>query len=444
MIDVVRSYITEERLFTPDQKIILAVSGGVDSMVMLDVFRQIHPDFVVAHCNFRLRSLESEKEESFVREFCAANGIEFYVKHFDTREYAALEGISVEMAARQLRYGWFFELLSQLSFHYIATAHHLDDLVETMLINLSRGTGIRGLTGIPSKHGRIVRPMLALTRAQILAYAAGCHLPYKNDSSNDELLYQRNVIRHQIIPMFEEINPAFRRNAVKTAAILKDTARLYEQKLDEIRNSVLQPDGVRVRLSLERLKGLQPLASILFELLYPYGFNSQQVKEIIASFDGEPGKTFFSSTHRIVKDRDVLIVTPSETEQPSMYYYIEEEQREILQPLRLRMEVIPRDPGFRFSRSPMAADVDYDLLQFPLLLKKWEAGEYFQPLGMSGFKKVSDYFTDEKLSIPEKESVWILYSGRNVVWITGMRMDDRFKITLRTKKVFRIIMGEDT
>ncbi|MEL7588125.1 MAG: tRNA lysidine(34) synthetase TilS, partial [Prolixibacteraceae bacterium] len=434
MISAIQSYIRTENLVLPGDRIILAVSGGVDSMVMLDLFQQIGQEFVVAHCNFRLRGAESDTEETFLRDWCGERDIELYVKHFDTREYANLTGVSVEMAARKLRYDWFFELMDELSFQYVATAHHQDDLVETMLVNLTRGTGIRGLAGIMPKNGRIIRPLLFMNRPQILAYAADHHISYKNDSSNDELLYQRNMIRHRIIPLFEALNPAFRKNAVRTAAILRDTERVYRQKLDEIRRTVTEESGNNILLPIVKLKSLEPLSSVLFELFYPYGFNAPQIQEIAASFNSEAGKTFFSQTHRIVKDRDNLIITPKETDDLQLAY-IDENFTEVSVPVSLQFDVINRDSGFRFSRSPLVADLDYDLLQFPLLLKKWEAGEYFQPLGMTGFKKISDFFIDEKLSIPEKESVWILYSGRKVVWITGHRIDDRFKITLKTKKV---------
>jgi len=437
MIEAVRSYIQAEHLFTAADQVLLAVSGGVDSMVMLDLFQRMEMKFVVAHCNFHLRGTESDGEEIFLRDYCGEHGIELYVKHFDTREYAALTGTSVEMAARKLRYDWFDELLDQLSFQYVATAHHQDDLIETMLINLSRGTGIRGLTGIQSKNGRIVRPLLVVNREQIFAYATENYISYKNDSSNDELLFQRNMIRHQIIPLFEKINPAFRKNAARTASILKETEQIYQQKLDEIRHLVMQQSGSTCLVSIDQLKSLQPLNTILFELLYPFGFNAQQVHDIFSSFDAEAGKIFFSQTHRIVKDRKNLIVTPREDDTSSRFY-IEESQSEISRPISLRFERVQRNTDFCFSRDPRIVDLDYDLLQFPLILKKWDPGEYFQPLGMSGFKKISDFFIDEKLSIPEKEAAWILYSGKKVVWIIGRRIDDRFKITLKTRRVLRI------
>ncbi len=440
MLEAFRSYIRDENLFAPTDKLILAVSGGVDSMVMLTLFQQANYDFVVAHCNFRLRGAESDGEEVFIRDYCGEHGIELFVKQFDTREYAALEGISIEMAARELRYDWFRQLLKELSYDYIATAHHQDDLIETMLINLSRGTGIRGLTGIQAKNDRIVRPMLFATREQIYSYSATTKVDFKNDSSNDELVYLRNIVRHKIIPQFEELNPAFRKNASKTAAILKQTEKIYLQKIDEIRNVVLSREEDVIRISISQLAELEYAETVLFELLHPLGFNAIQVHEIYEAFDAVAGKTFFAPAYRLVKDRDQLIVTPQpETRQER--FYIEEDSGSIPRPVQLNFEVIAKSPAFKFSKDPLIADFDYDLLQFPLILKKWEQGEYFQPLGMTGFKKISDFFIDEKMSIPEKDSTWILYSGTKVVWIVSKRIDNRFKITKDTRTIFRVRIG---
>ncbi|WP_163707044.1 tRNA lysidine(34) synthetase TilS [Mangrovibacterium lignilyticum] len=437
MIDTFQTYIRDEKLFAKTDKLVLAVSGGADSMVLLKLFQQCDYEFCVAHCNFKLRGAESDGEEVFIRDYCGEHGIELFVKQFDTREYAQLEGISIEMAARDLRYTWFEELRQQLQSDYLVTAHHRDDLIETMLINLSRGTGIRGLSGIQVKNGTVIRPFLFASREEILAYAEINKLPYKHDSSNDELIYQRNIIRHQIIPLFESINPAFRKNAAKTAAILKETAVVYQQRLDEISVEVKSAGKDLIRLNIEKLKALQPKRTLLFELLHGYGFNSEQVQEIADALDAEAGKSFFSKTHRLVKDREELQITEL-TDSTSQRYYIEEDCETISEPISLQLETIDKSPAFRFSTNPMVADFDLAKLQFPLILKKWELGEYFVPLGMNNLKKLSDFFIDQKLSIPEKESTWILYSGKNVVWVIGHRIDDRFKITKETQQVLHI------
>ncbi len=440
MLQALQSYIVQEKLFTKADKLVLAVSSGVDSMVMLKLFQQLDYDFVVAHCNFRLRGIESDSEEIFLQDYCSEHGIELFVKHFDTREYADLEGISIEMAARKLRYDWFCELMQELSFSWIATAHHQDDLIETMLINLSRGTGIRGLTGIQPKNGSIIRPLLFASRNEILAYAAEKRIFYKNDSSNDELIYQRNIIRHKIIPEFEEINPAFRRNAAKTASILNQTDRIYSQKINEVKTKVVVQEGNVVKILIAKLKEENQAVTVLFEILHPFGFNAAQVQEIYEAMDAEAGKIFYAPEHRLVKDRDCFIITTNFEKELSRYY-VEDDCLEIVDPLHLQFEVILRTPDFKLSRNLRVVDLDYDLLQFPLIIKKWEQGEYFQPLGMSGMKKISDFFIDEKLSIPEKEAAWILYSGKKVVWIIGKRIDDRYKITSKSQKIFQITIS---
>lgn len=437
MLEAFQTYIRDEKLFAETDKLVLAVSGGADSMVLLKLFQQQPNEFCVAHCNFKLRGAESDGEEVFIRDYCGEQGIELFVKQFDTREYAQLEGISIEMAARDLRYAWFEELRLQLQYDYLAVAHHRDDLIETMLINLSRGTGIRGLSGIQAKNGVIVRPLLFASREEILAYADANKLPYKHDSSNDELVYQRNVIRHQIIPLFETLNPSFRKNAAKTAAILKDTSTVYQQKLAEVTADLMEEGEAVIRFNVEKLKALQPQQTLMFELLHPYGFKLEQTAEIAAALDAEAGKTFFSKTHRLVKDRESLLLTAlSDTEEQR--YYIDEDCPSISEPMAMTFDVIAKSPAFRFSTNPKVADFDLAKLQFPLMLKKWEQGEYFMPLGMQNLKKLSDFFIDQKLSIPEKEAAWILYSGKKVVWVIGHRIDDRFKITKDTQEVLRI------
>lgn len=437
MLETFQTYIRDEKLFAETDKLVLAVSGGADSMVLLKLFQQLPNEFCVAHCNFKLRGAESDGEEVFIRDYCGEQGIELFVQQFETREYAQLEGISIEMAARDLRYTWFEELRQQLQYDYLATAHHRDDLIETMLINLSRGTGIRGLSGIQAKNGFLVRPLLFASREEILAYAEENNLPYKHDSSNDELVYQRNIIRHQIIPLFETLNPSFRKNAAKTASILKDTALVYQQKLNELATGLEEEAQGIIRFSIEQLKELTPQQTLLFELLHPYGFNAEQLTEIVAALDGEAGRIFFSKTHRLVKDRAYLLLTGL-SEVDEQRFYIEEDCSSLSDPVSLKLETIAKSPAFRFSTTPLVADFDLAKLQFPLMLKKWEQGEYFMPLGMSNLKKLSDFFVDQKLSIPEKEAVWILYSGKKVVWVLGHRIDDRFKITPDTQQVLRI------
>jgi len=440
MYESFKKYLIDNHLFSGDDKIILTVSGGVDSMVMLSLFQKMEYPFVVAHCNFHLRGDESDGDEMFVRDYCDKNNIKLFVKHFDTREYASENGISIEMAARNLRYEWFAQLLKELSFTWIATAHHQDDLIETMLINLSRGTGIRGLTGIAAKSGKIVRPMLFVNRHQILQFSEKKNISFRNDSSNDDIYFQRNRIRHVILPAFDKLNPLFRRNALKTAGILDATEKIFRQKIEEEKKNIFEYDGQTIHIPIRSLEKLNPLSAYLFEFLRPYGFNSIQVDEICQSFYAEAGKCFYSSSHRLVKDRLDLILT-GKVSSLSNRYYIEKDVTAIKTPISLSIEVLNIDSDFVLSRISNVVDLDLNLLNFPLILKRWEGGEYFRPLGMSGFKKLSDFFTDEKMSIPEKEEIWILYSGKNIVWIIGKRVDDRYKITANTKDVLRITIN---
>ena len=441
MLPELKNYIDTEALLLPSNRLVLAVSGGCDSMVMLHLFRQLEYDFVVAHCNFNLRGAESDGDETLLHDYCGEHGIELYVKSFDTREFALQEGISIEMAARELRYQWFYELLDALKYDYLLTAHHQDDLVETLLINLSRGTGIRGLSGIHPKKGRLVRPLLFASRKQLTDFAFENELFFREDSSNREFVHHRNLIRHKIIPLLEEVNPAFKVNAAKTAAILKATEQVYQAKIEDEKSQLIRREGQNLLLQIRFLEQSPFANTLLFETLHPFGFNAGQAIEVLHALTAEAGKVFYSETHRLVKDRDVFILSPNSPDQLTRFY-IEADCLEIAEPFTLQFHKIEKTSDFQFSRNRLVADLDLDQLEFPLLLKKWEQGEYFQPLGMTGFKKLSDFFIDEKFSIPGKEACWILYSAGKVVWIVGHRLDNRFKITEETQNILQVTISE--
>lgn len=433
MFNRLSTYIANESLFEQSDRLLLAVSGGVDSMVMLHLFQQLPYEFTVLHCNFNLRAEESDEEESFLRDYCARFQLKLEVKHFDTKAFASQQGISIEMAARELRYAWFEDMKNQTQSNYILTAHHKDDLVETILINLSRGTGIKGLVGIQSKLGDIVRPLLFASRADILTFAHQFDLAYRHDSSNDELIYQRNVIRHQIIPLFESLNPAFRNNVVRTAANLHATASLYFDEVKQCEKDLIQ-DG---RLSISKLLVIPHASTILFEILSNYGFNATQSTAVFRSLSGNSGKIFTSKSYRIIKDRDELIISELQIGVEETSIPISENQQ-LKEPVSLQLETECRLPGFSYSLDANVAELDFDKLTFPLELRKWKNGDVFMPLGMKGRKKISDFFTDEKMSILEKEQQWILCSAGEIVWVVGRRVDDRFKITKATRHICRI------
>ena len=437
MLESFLTYIKKENLFDPMQKILLAVSGGLDSMVMLYLFQKAGYDFSVAHCNFQLRGNESDDDEKFVAGYCDEHNIRLFAKRFDTKEYAMQEGISIEMAARDLRYAWFNEILENERFDYLATAHHQDDVIETFFINLSRGTGIRGLSGVKPKAGKLIRPLLFTNRVSLIEYAKSRRIMNREDSSNSDTNIQRNFVRHKIIPVFDEFHPAARKNIIKTIDNLFHTEIIFQQKVEEVRAAVLKEEGNCEILDIEKLKESSDIKTILFELIRDKGFSAEQIDDIVKALDGESGRKYYSTTHRLVKDRDELIISANENKKTELFY-IDADFDEMEQPVSMKFEKISRNASFRFSKNPLVADFDLDKLEFPLLIRRWKEGEYFQPLGMSGFKKISDYFIDEKYSIPDKENAWILASGNKVVWIVGKRMDERFKIDRETKNILRV------
>ncbi len=440
MVEQFLKYIHDEKLFHSSQRILLAVSGGADSMLMLHLFTNSGFPVAVAHCNFGLRGAESDKDEQFVSDFCDKHNLAFFVKRFSTQDYARENGVSIEMAARDLRYSWFDGLLVKHGLDLLATAHHQDDVIETFLINLSRGSGIKGLSGIQPRSGRIIRPMLFISRTEILDYCMRMKIEFRTDLSNLDTVYKRNLIRHEILPLLEQVNPAFRKNALKTIGNLHETGQLFQQRMNEIRSFVYSEDDQGVMIHIEKLLAFSPLRTILFELIREFGFQIEQVDDMIESLTKESGRKFFSDEYRMVKDREYLLISLY-LSKPDKVYYIEEESDGIKFPVNLSFEKLERTANFRFSTHPNVVDFDMDQLVFPLLLRHWQEGEYFQPLGMTGLKKLSDFFIDEKYSIPEKENAWILASGNRLVWIVGKRLDDRFKITDKTKRILRISLG---
>ena len=437
MVEQFLKYIRSEKLFHPSQRILLAVSGGADSMLMLHLFVQTGFPIAVAHCNFKLRGSESDGDEQFVADYCDLHNLTFHSKTFETSEYASIEGISIEMAARELRYRWFEQLLQRHGYDFLATAHHQDDVIETFLINLSRGSGIRGLSGIQPKSGKIIRPMLFTNRAEIMDYCTRMKIGFRTDSSNEDTVYRRNLIRHKIVPMLEQVNSAFRKNALKTIGTLNETGILFQQRMSEIKASVYSDDEFGAIIHIEKLMNFSPLKTILFELIREFGFQSEQIDDVIDSLAKESGRKFYSEGYRLIKDRDYLLIAPNPIKQEKSFY-IEEDNLKLSFPIRLLFEKMERTPDFRYSTNHNVVDLDWDKLTFPLILRHWREGEYFQPLGMTGLKKLSDFFIDEKYSIPEKENAWILASGNRPVWIVGKRLDDWFKITSGTKRIFRI------
>ena len=438
MLNLFNSYITKEKLFSKTDKILLTVSGGMDSIVMCELFHKAGLKFGIAHCNFQLRGDESEGDENFVEELAEKYKVEFHSVSFDTSTFAKKNKLSIQVAARQLRYQWFEEIREQFDYKYIATAHHQNDSIETFFINLLRGTGIAGLHGILPKQNKIIRPLLFSTREQIEIFAKKSNLKHREDSSNASDKYLRNKIRHQLIPLLKELNPNIGQTISEDIQRLGDTEKIYKKEIEAKRSKIVKEEKNSIRLSIKELKKLEPLEPYLFEFLYPLGFNSATVNEIIASLNSQSGKKFFSSTHRLIKDRDFLIIEPYQVsgQKKDAKYSIKKSQKKItVENFEILCSSV-NAKNHKLKVSDNIANIDFNKLQFPLEIRKWEKGDVFYPLGMKGQKKLSDFFIDKKLSIPQKENTWLLTSNNQIVWVIGLRMDDRFKITDKTTKIY--------
>src|SRR6056297_3321886 len=437
MIEDFQKYITSHNLCLKDDTILLGVSGGIDSIVMMHLFRLSGYKMVLAHCNFQLRGDESDHDENFVMALAENYQIPIHTVCFNTLEVAEKEGISIQMAARDLRYEWFDELRQKHSYDYIAIAHNKNDLIETFLINLTRGTGIKGLTGIKEKSGAIIRPLLFASRKNIEDFCHSNNFEYREDSSNKTTKYSRNLIRHEIIPAFESINPSFIDTMTENINKLKNTEKIYFDTIQELRANIAKEKNRKIYFAIDQLKKLEPIETYLFEFLAPYGFSITQVNDIIASLEGIPGKKFLSPTHRLIKDRNELILEEISLARTKPFF-IEEATEYIEHPVYLTLDKIEKTEDFIINTQKNIAQLDYDKLEFPLTIRKWKTGDYFMPLGMKNLKKVSDFFIDQKIPIPEKENVWIIESGNKNAWVAGLRIDERFKITDETTRILQL------
>jgi len=439
MIQRFIKYISDNHLFNQADTILVGVSGGIDSVVLLDLLDKAGFSVAIAHCNFRLRGAESDGDERLVCDLARKYDAPLFKTSFETADYALENKISIEMAARDLRYQWFEMIRATHHFDCIAVAHHRDDQLETFFLNLARGTGLTGLTGMKPVNGKIVRPLLFASRDEIEKYRHENFLDFREDSSNLSLDYQRNKIRHTLLPVMESLNPSFREGLIRTMSYLEDVSKICDRAIQQNWERVSVRKGNDYLISIAELKLLDPLPTYLFEFLKSFGFNSQVVVDIVASLDGIPGKQFVSQTHRLVRDRESLILSPLQPENRKQFY-LEEGMKELVFPVHLKISVSEKKEKFELSDSRFVACIDRDHVQFPLLIRRWEKGDYFKPLGMNGFKKISDFFIDSKLSLPEKEHVWILANGEQVVWIIGHRLDDRYKITPSTQNILRLDM----
>jgi tRNA(Ile)-lysidine synthase len=442
MLKEFRKFIETEGLFTPGQRVLLAVSGGLDSIVMTELFRLAGFRYGITHCNFRLRGIDSEKDELFAGALAKKNKVPFFSKRFETASVASKKGISIQMAARELRYEWFREVMETEGFDYVATAHHLDDQVETFFINLMRSTGISGLHGILPKQGKVIRPMLFTTRKAIEEFARENSIAFREDKSNSETKYLRNKIRHEILPVFREISPDFTTHLNENIIRIRDAEKIFHETVESVRARTLKKYGENFSIAIGDIGKLRPAETYLYEFLSPYGFNISQVKELMKMLDKAPGKVILSPTHRLILDRGQILIAEIQEKKG-----IRKEQEKIVipvsrktlsHPLKLSFSRLKKDTDFMIDPSPLLAFFDLKKLEFPLVMRKWKHGDHFYPFGRGHRKKVSDFFIDEKFSLLDKENTWVLCSGNQIAWIVGHRIDNRFRITAKTKEVLRI------
>lgn len=422
----VAQYIKKEKLFTFDDKVLVALSGGGDSVALLRILLSLGYDCAAVHCNFHLRGKESDEDEEFVCRLCRMLEVPLHLTAFDTRAYARRKKISIEMAAREQRYRCFDKLARTCGYAVIAVAHHRDDSIETMLLNLIRGTGIHGLSGIRPRNGKVVRPLLCVTRDEVTGYLESAGQPFVTDSTNLQDEYLRNKIRLKLLPLMQEINPSVKDGLFRTGSYLNEAATVYDKAIEEAKKRVSSGGSIHIgSLLAEASPG-----ALLFEILHPLGFNSAQVEEILQSAGSQPGRQFISpSGWRAVRNREQILIDRTPT------------AAETAPPFRLTFTEKEYTAGFRLTTGKRTAYFDTDKLKGGFTLRKWKKGDAFVPFGMTGRKLVSDYLTDRKFSIPQKENQWVLCSGETIAWVIGERTDNRFRIDESTRRVTIVTAG---
>jgi tRNA(Ile)-lysidine synthase len=453
-----QDFIKQNDLFHPKDKLLLAVSGGVDSVALCELCKQAGYDFIIAHCNFRLREKESERDKEFVAALAKNYGVEFFLKEFDTEKYAQENKLSIQEAARELRYSWFAELTGNRQYamgkeklptgdndgqlpiaNCLLTAHHADDNIETLLMNFYRGTGLSGLTGIPvHPTSKLCRPLIDFWKEELIEFAKQNKLRFVEDSSNASSKYARNLFRNEIIPLISKAYPQARENLRDNINRFKEIKDLYNLSVKEFKKKLLKTKGNEIHIPIKQLMAYRNRA-IIFEIISDFGFTEKHIDEVIKLAESENGKYIQSpgGSSRIIKFRNWLIIS---TDQPSVpgTIVIEEDTKNVQCSIFNIQFSISEAPGFKLQTSNLIACLDADLISFPLILRLWKQGDYFYPLGMKKKKKLARFFIDQKLSKTEKEKTWVLEMNKKIIWVVGMRIDDRFKITDKTKKILQV------
>ncbi|HEX8429446.1 tRNA lysidine(34) synthetase TilS [Hymenobacter sp.] len=436
MLDQVRQYIEEHNLFSlTDEPLLVAVSGGQDSVVLADVLHRLGVQFAVAHCHFGLRGEEADADEQFVRKLAKKYDVPYFAEFFQTKAFAEQEGISTQMAARALRYEWFERLRQTQGLAYIATAHHQRDAAETMLLNLTHGTGLAGLHGIPPKNGYLVRPLLGIGKPELFEYLVENHLIWREDASNDSPVYQRNRLRQEVLPVLRDINPNLDQTLQFTAERVGGAEEIVRRYVADTAAQAQRTEEEVTYLNIGMLQRTAAITLVLHELLRPFGFSFPVVKDIVASFPAEPGRRFESPTHRLVKDREQLVITRKVLTKFGTHQIQAGQEVLKIDGLHLRLE-LTEAAGLDIPRGKAVAALDADLLKFPLIVRPWQEGDWFMPIGMKGKKKLSDFLIDQKVPLNLKDNVFVLVSGDGkIAWVIGFRPDERFKVTEATERV---------
>ncbi len=431
MLEAFSEHINKNFPHLAESKLLIACSGGVDSIVLTHLLYQRKMEFDLAHCNFGLRGAESDSDQAFTEKLGQQLCVKVYVKQFDLSKQSG----SIQLIARDLRYEWFHQLIKEHNYDFLLTAHHTDDSMETFLINLSRGTSIEGLTGIPENSNRTLRPLLPFSKEQILNYAKEQGLHWREDSSNAETKYLRNEIRHEIIPKLKKLHPTFLQNFQNTQEHLQNTQLWVENQIKTIKERLFVKEDNRISISAKELNKIQPLESTLYFLFKNYGFtDTKNLKDLLFAISG---KQLVSKTHRLVKNREHLLLEEI-SEKVIEVFEIRKHEFKIEKPIQIHGYAVNAIEKYSVN----TIFVDKETLNYPLLIRKWQNGDYFYPFGMEGKKKVAKFFKDEKIDILSKEKQWLLCSGEKIVWVIGRRADDRFKVTSKTKDIIKFTVTE--
>jgi tRNA(Ile)-lysidine synthase len=434
-----QQYIDQQKLCISDNRILVAVSGGIDSVVMLDLFVKANYQISIAHCNFQLRDAESDNDEEFDKDLGKKNGLKVFCKKFDTRNYAEKGKLSIQVAARELRYAWFDELVEKEGFDYVAVAQHADDQLETFFINLLRGSGLAGLRGMPVKRDSIIRPLLFAKRKDIEQYAEKSNLTFREDSSNKEDTYLRNKIRLNLLTKLEKIDKRASDSTLESMHHLNEADILLQQLIDEKLKFVFREENGIFSILIDDLKLLEPDDIWMYYLLRNFNFNRDVTDNMVRAItEKQSGKVFYSASHKAIIDRDAIFIEVLKVRDNNEVYFVGNDLEIIEKPIALSFQTIHNHRSFKIKPDVKMAWMDKDKLSFPLEIRNWKKGDRFQPFGMKGSKLLSDYFIDEKMNQLEKQNIWLLISGKDIAWVIGHRISEKFKITKQTTRVLSI------